>query len=136
MGDGRYRRPDLDIVGLPWREETEVEDTAELDIGLMPLPDDQWARGKCGFKALLYMSLAIPPVVSPVGVNTAIVRDGVNGYLAGDEEAWLAAIGRLVSSPSLRKQVGRCGRQTVVDRYSLASQRDRYVALFDGMIGG
>jgi len=136
MGDADYRRPELGIIGRPWREDTEVEDTAELDIGLMPLPDDAWSRGKCGFKALLYMSLAIPPVVSPVGVNTTIVEDGVNGYLAADEQEWIAAIGRLVTNPELRTKIGRRGRETVVERYSLQSQRDRYVALFDELVGG
>jgi glycosyltransferase involved in cell wall biosynthesis len=80
------------------------------------------------------MSMAIPPVVSPVGVNTAIVVDGVNGYLAHDSDAWVAAIGRLVTNPGLRAEMGRRGRKTVVERYSLQSQRDRYAALLDGII--
>jgi glycosyltransferase involved in cell wall biosynthesis len=135
IGDGSYRRPELDLVGIPWCEATEVADTAEIDIGLMPLPDDAWSRGKCGFKALLYMALAIPAVVSPVGVNTEIVEDGENGYCAADEYAWLTALSRLIREPELREKVGRNGRDTVVDRYSVRSQRDRYLSLFDRLSG-
>ena len=131
IGDATYRRPDLGIVGVPWREDTEVEETAELDIGVMPLPDDAWTRGKCGFKALLYMALAIPPVVSPVGVNADIVQDGVNGFLAADDEAWINALGRLILDQRLRLELGRRGRETVVERYSVRAQHERYVALFD-----
>jgi glycosyltransferase involved in cell wall biosynthesis len=96
MGDPRYDRPALGVKGLAWREETEVEDTAELDIGLMPLPDDSWTRGKCGFKALLYMSLAIAPVVSPIGVNADIVEEGVNGFIATTDDEWVAKLSMLV----------------------------------------
>ena len=133
LGDASYRQPDLGIVGRPWREETEVEDTAEFDIGLMPLPDDEWSRGKCGFKALLYMALAIPAVASPVGVNTDIITDGANGYLPDNEDAWVETLARLVTDAHLRKEIGLRGRQTVVERYSLVAQRSRYLALFDGL---
>jgi glycosyltransferase involved in cell wall biosynthesis len=131
IGDETYRRPELGIVGRPWREETEVEDAAELDIGLMPLPDDPWSRGKCGFKALLYMALAIPPVISPVGVNATIVQDGETGYLAADDETWVSALSRLIQDQDLRRDIGRRGRVFVVARFSLQAQRDRYVKLFD-----
>ena len=133
LGDPSYRRPDLGIVGLPWREETEVADTAEFDIGLMPLPDDAWSRGKCGFKALLYMALAIPPVASPVGVNSDIIEDGVNGYLPENEDAWVESLGRLITHPEQRKEIGLRGRNTVVERYSLRSQREGYLAQFDAL---
>jgi len=133
IGDAAYRHPGLGIVGQAWQEKTEVEDTLEFDIGLMPLPDDRWSRGKCGFKALLYMALAIPALASPVGVNSAIIKDGVNGYLPGDEDSWIEKLGRLIVDDDLRAEMGRRGRQTVVERYSLRSQRDRYLALFDSL---
>ena len=94
VGDPRYANPALGVQGQAWREETEVADTLEFDIGLMPLPDDPWTRGKCGFKALLYMALAIPPVIAPIGVNREIVTDGVNGYLASNDDQWVEAIGK------------------------------------------
>jgi glycosyltransferase involved in cell wall biosynthesis len=135
LGDGGFRYNNLDIIGVPWSAETEVSDTAELDIGLMPLPDDEWSRGKCGFKALLYMAFAIPPVISPVGVNGQIVDHGVNGFFASSEGDWLNYTSQLISSPTLRDEIGRHARATVVERYSLASQRDRYVALLDSLCG-
>jgi glycosyltransferase involved in cell wall biosynthesis len=129
LGDGRYRNDSLGLTGQPWREESEVDDTLEFDIGLMPLPDDPWTRGKCGFKALLYMSLAIPPVVSPVGVNSEIVTDGQSGFTAVSDDEWVDKISTLVLNPDLRRDFGARGRDIVVARYSFESQKDRYVNL-------
>lgn len=110
--------PGLPVRSLPWRAETEVEDLRPLDVGLMPLPDDEWTRGKCGMKALQYMALAIPPVVSPVGANATIVRDGVNGFHARTEEEWVERIARLLGDPALRARMGAEARRTVEERYS------------------
>src|SRR6185295_13568012 len=74
IGDKNFHSGDLQIEYSDWQFENETEEFNKFDIGLMPLPDDEWSRGKCGFKALLYMSLEIPPVISPVGVNTEIVQ--------------------------------------------------------------
>jgi len=128
IGDERYRNDALGIRGCAWRAETAVEDLAELDIGLMPLPDDEWARGKCGFKGLQYMALRIPTIMSPVGVNTEIIADGESGYLADSETDWVTRIGELVESPELRRRLGEAARETVVRRYSVQSQEQRYLA--------
>lgn len=118
-GDPRFSLPGAPRVTVkPWQADTELAEVGNFDIGLMPLPDDEWSRGKCGFKALLYMSLGVAPVVSPVGVNTDIVADGVNGLLADGDDAWVAAVARLVGDPALRARLGTVARQTVVDRYS------------------
>ena len=135
MGDAQYDNPTLGVKGLAWREAAEVEDTSELDIGLMPLPDDPWTRGKCGFKALLYMSLAIPPVVSPIGVNADIVEDGVNGFTATTDDEWVAKLSTLIEDAKLREQLGKRGRETVVERFSFDSQKDRYVQLLRSVAG-
>jgi glycosyltransferase involved in cell wall biosynthesis len=134
IGDATYQNPALDLKGQAWREETEVEDTLEFDIGLMPLSDDPWTRGKCGFKALLYMSLQIPPVVSPVGVNSEIVEDGVSGFTATTDQEWVDKIATLVERPDLRAKFGERGRDVVVQRYSLDSQKDRYVQLLSSLV--
>jgi len=136
IGDGTYREPSLGIRGLPWRRETELDDLRAMDIGLMPLPDDEWARGKCGLKGLQYMALGIPAVMSPVGVNTEIIEDGVNGFLAGTEEEWVEKLSRLVEDPALREQLGAAGRKTVVERYSVFSQRERYLEVFCSLVQG
>jgi glycosyltransferase involved in cell wall biosynthesis len=115
---GELSIPGLDVRSRPWRAETEVEDLRELDVGIMPLPDDPWTRGKCGLKALQYMALGIPAVVSPVGVNTDIVRHGVNGYHATSPEEWIEGMGRLLADGALRARLGREARRTVEERYS------------------
>jgi len=108
----------LAVCCLPWRAETETDDLRALDVGLMPLPDDEWARGKCGMKALQYMALGIPPVVSPVGVNATIVQDAVSGFHARTEEEWIDRIALLLEDESLRQSLGREARKTVEESYS------------------
>jgi glycosyltransferase involved in cell wall biosynthesis len=133
IGDGRYRDQELGIQGQDWSAETEVSDLSDIDIGVMPLPDDEWARGKCGLKGLQYMALGIPTIMSPVGVNTEIIDDGVNGFLAGDEDEWLTKLTSLIESAELREKLGREGRETVEQRYSVRSQRERYLSLLTGL---
>lgn len=134
IGDSLYSFPELGIQGIKWNQDTEVEDLLEIDIGLMPLPDDIWSKGKCGLKSLEYMALNIPPVISPVGVNTDIVQDGVNGFLAGSTTEWVNKISALIESPDLRNRIGEAGRKTVVERYSVLSQRDVYLKLFNDLL--
>jgi glycosyltransferase involved in cell wall biosynthesis len=121
---------DLDVVNVPWREATEVDDLRALDIGLMPLSDDEWSRGKCGMKALQYMALGIPPVVSPVGANTAIVRHGENGLHASTEDDWVMALETLARDPALRARLGAQARRTVEDSYSARVQAPRMAEVF------
>ncbi|MFI5149140.1 MAG: glycosyltransferase family 4 protein [Bacteroidia bacterium] len=127
IGDANYSNPDLQIQGIAWNAVTEVEDLREIDIGIMPLPDDEWAQGKCGLKGLSYMALEIPTVMSPVGVNTTIIQDGVNGFLAGSVQEWVAKLTSLIESPDLRKKLGKAGRQTVISHYSVLSQKEVYL---------
>jgi glycosyltransferase involved in cell wall biosynthesis len=108
----------IEVECLPWRPETEVADIASFDVGLMPLPDDEWARGKCGLKALQYMALAVPGVVSPVGVNTEIVDHGRTGLLAATEADWVEGLDRLLTDPRMRHDMGEAARITVEQRYS------------------
>jgi glycosyltransferase involved in cell wall biosynthesis len=118
---------------LPWRSETEVADLRPIDVGVMPLPDDRWSRGKCGMKALQYMGLGLPTVCSPIGVNTTIVRDGENGLLAATEDEWVEKLALLLRSPELRARLGRAGRATVEARYSAAAQAPRVFRVIDAI---
>lgn len=127
------KTPDLAISNLrflPWSFETEIKGLLEADIGIMPLPDDEWAKGKCGFKALQYMALEIPALASPVGVNTQIIKHAQNGFLCAAPEDWTAQLEQLIHNIDLRKQIGKAGRQTVIDRYSVTSNRDTFLSLF------
>ncbi len=126
--------PSIGLTTTKWEKEKEVEQLNELDIGIMPLPDDDWSRGKCGFKGLQYMSLGIPAVMSPVGVNMEIISDGENGYLAATDEEWLDKLGKLIVSETLRKDLGEKGRQTIINSYSKRSQQDRYIAFFQEVL--
>lgn len=133
MGDPAFelRGAGTRLKVLPWRKEHEIEVLSSFDIGLMPLPDDEWSRGKAGFKALLYMSLGIPAIVSPVGVNREIVRDGENGLTASTEDEWVAAVVRLVEDVQLRRSLGQQGRETVVERYSGQRWAPRFLEILE-----
>ena len=113
-----------------WRKESEVEDLDQIDIGIMPMPDNEWTQGKCGFKALQYMALEKPVVASPVGVNREIIQDGNNGFLAETDEEWIEKLSKLIENPELRQKIGIAGRQTVLKRYSVEANRKNFLNLF------
>jgi glycosyltransferase involved in cell wall biosynthesis len=115
---------------IPWSKETEIEDLLKIDIGIMPLTDDIWAKGKCGFKALQYMALEIPALVSPVGVNTEIVDNGINGYWCATENDWVESLEKLIADKELRKKIGIEGRKKVIHRYSVSSNSSSFLGLF------
>lgn len=114
-----------DVEEVAWSESTEVEVLRRADIGLMPLPDDAWTRGKCGFKIIQYMALGIVPVASPVGANCEIVEHGVDGFLCDTDDAWHETLLRLIDDAELRARMGAAARRTAVERYSVASQLPR-----------
>ncbi len=107
------------FAARPWSEATEVELLQRIDIGIMPLPDEPWTRGKCGYKLIQYMACGLPVVASPVGANTDIVRHGETGFLASTEEQWAEALARLVAQADLRRRMGSAGRQGVQAEFSL-----------------
>jgi len=114
----------------PWRKDTEIADLLTFNVGLMPLEDDLWAKGKCAFKALQYMALGIPALVSPVGMNTEVVADGVNGYVCATSTDWERALRTLLQDASLRQHLGRAARATVEQRYSVTANRRIFLTLF------
>ncbi len=129
IGTPRYELDGVEVEALPWRAATELDDLGLIDIGVMPLPDDQWSKGKCGLKALQYMALGVPTVCSPVGVNSEIIRDGENGLLAASEDEWVETLALLLRSPELRRRLGAAGRATVEQRYSAIVQAPRVYQL-------
>lgn len=133
IGDESYYNPELDIKGVAWSSEKELELLQEFDIGIMPLPDDDWSKGKCGLKGLLYMSLEIATVMSPVGVNKEIIQDGTNGFLASTDEEWVEKISILIESAELRKKLGIAGRKTVIEKYSVEANKESYIKLFTSL---
>jgi glycosyltransferase involved in cell wall biosynthesis len=131
IGTAEYQVDGLPVVALPWRSETEVADLRPIDIGVMPLSEDRWARGKCGLKALQYMALGIPTICSPVGVNADIIEDGKNGFLAATDDEWVEKLRLLLKSRSLRERIGRAGRATVESRFAASVQVPRVQAVFE-----
>lgn len=134
IGARDYKIRGVDLESIAWNAATEVDDLRRIDIGVMPLPDDQWSKGKCGLKALQYMALGIPTVCSPVGVNSTIIEDGVNGLIADTQEEWLAKLRTLLHSPERRQQLGLAGRRTVEERYSAESQAPRVLEIFRSVL--
>ena len=100
----------------------------------MPLPNDEWARGKCGLKGLQYMALEMPVVLSPVGVNLEIISDGVNGFLAATATEWVDKISLLIENPALKKRMGAEARKTILEKYSVISQQEKYLQLLKQLV--
>ncbi len=126
--------PDLNLSRLnyiEWNKLTEIQDLQNIDIGLMPLNEDNWSQGKCGFKSLQYMALAIPALVSPVGVNKNIIEHGENGFHCKNEEDWILYIEKLINDKMLRKKMGVKGRIKVVEQFSILSNKENFLKLFE-----
>ena len=119
----------------PWSEAGEIAAVQLMDIGIMPLPDAPWARGKCGYKLIQYMACGLPVVASPVGVNSDIVEVGVSGLLATDTGQWRTALTRLIDDSALRAAMGAAGRRRAVESYSLQSHAPRLVEIMRGAVG-
>lgn len=118
----------LKVDNQIWTLDTEIHHLRSFHIGVSPLTDDEWTRGKCGFRALQYMAVGVPAVVSPVGVNRDIVNDGVNGFLAESEEEWFAKLSQLIEKRDLRRRFGQRGRRTVERDYSLSATLPKLAA--------
>lgn len=127
------RAPDFKLKSLrftKWKKETEIEDLLQFNVGVMPLVDDKWAQGKCGFKALQYMALGVPALVSPVGVNTRIVDDGLNGFLCSTPDDWYNALSKLMEDRQLLVTMGANTRRKIEEAYSVKSNTENFISLF------
>ena len=134
IGTPVYELAPIDVEAMRWRAKTEVDDLRPIDIGVMPLPEDKWSKGKCGAKALQFMGMGIPTVCSPVGVNTEIIQDDQNGFLARTEDEWVDKLTRLLRSAELRRRLGQAGRATVEQKYSAISQAPRVYEIFKSVL--
>jgi glycosyltransferase involved in cell wall biosynthesis len=119
IGSGHVKVKDLPLEVREWSEATEVKDILDFDVGIMPLTDSPWSRGKCGFKLLQYMACGLPVIASAVGVNQQIVEEGVNGYLATTDDDWMRALENLISNQNMMKSMGRAGRKKIEAEFSL-----------------
>lgn len=126
----------FEIENIQWTAHDEIERLEEIDIGIMPLPNDDWSKGKCGFKGLQYMSMRKPSVMSPVGVNIEIIEHGKNGFLAETDEEWEKILTKLIEDKPLREKIGQACRLTIEQKYSIEANKQKYLELFNNVIGG
>lgn len=127
------KNPQLELKNfrfVKWTEKKEVKDLMQIDIGVMPLLPSEWAKGKCGFKLIQYMSLGIASVSSPVGVNIDIIEDGKTGLLASGESEWFHCLSQLLTNEKLRQDLGISGSHLIQNAYSVKSQKVKFLNLF------
>ncbi len=139
--DQRLKQLNLESDGvttrfIKWSEANEIKELKAFDIGLMPMPDTDWTRYKCGLKILQYMALGIPSVASPVGVNSEIIRHGKTGWLATTPDEWTFLLRQLLSNQAMRTSVSAAARRTVEERYSVAAQLPRLNACLEAVFNG
>ena len=131
IGHTRPPLSGLEVVAQDWRLASEVEDLQEFDIGVYPLPRDEWVLGKSGLKALQYMGLGIPTVATAIGATLEIIRDGENGFLASSHEEWVQKLSQLIEDAELRRRMGVNGRTTVEERYAIRVNAHRYLDILE-----
>lgn len=119
IGCDEYQLSDVNVEHFSWTESSEVQSISDCQIGIMPLIDSAWERGKCGYKLIQYMACGLPVIASNVGVNQEIVKDGENGFLVSTPNEWFGALGRLLQDQNLRMQMGSIGRQRVVNEFCI-----------------
>lgn len=133
MGDVGFSLTGVDVETLPWNEEYEVATISRFDLGLYPLPDEEWVLGKSGLKALQYMALGVPTIATAIGTIYRIIEDGKNGYLAQTEQDWKTRILQLKDSQSLREQMGRAAVDTVTRQYSVNANKKVYLSILESV---
>ncbi len=134
IGQGSYSNPEINVISKNWSAKTEVDDLNSFDIGIMPLPDDEWVKGKCGLKGLSYMACGVATIMSHVGVNPEIIEHGKNGFLATTQQEWVNYLSQLIENSDLRHKMGQLGRDTVVKNYSVNANKVKYLEVLKSLI--
>ena len=135
ISDEIFKDPELEVRNIAWNKDSESQDLGQIDLGIMPLPYDEWTKGKCGMKGLQYMAMGIPTVMSPVGVNTDIIEHGVNGMLASGADEWVEQLSKLIEDADLRRRIGTEARRTVEEKYSVQANQSKYLQAFQEVLG-
>jgi glycosyltransferase involved in cell wall biosynthesis len=130
MGDPEIKIDGVDLEAVPWSEKVELENLQRFDIGVYPLPDEEWVYGKSGLKAIQYMALGVPTVATAIGANFRVIENGISGFLVKTDEEWYNALERLIENPQLRETLGKAGRERVELLYSIKANKDIYMKIF------
>ncbi|MBI5370441.1 MAG: glycosyltransferase family 4 protein [Sphingobacteriales bacterium] len=132
MGDAGFTIDGMEVEALPWKEEYETAVISRFDIGLYPLPDEQWVYGKSGLKALQYMAAGVPTIATAIGANFRIMEEGRTGFLARSADDWVRIIKQLLSSPTLRERTGTAAAEFVQQHFSVEANKDTYLSILQG----
>ena len=130
IANKEYRMKDVDTEFIPWREATEIEDLQRIEIGLYPIPANEWSLGKSSLKALTYMAIGIPFVATAYGTNYRIMENGIQGFLALTNEEWLESLTKLIDDIDMRRRMGIEGRKRVEEEFSLEANFEKYYLAF------
>ena len=135
MGDSSFNIPGLDVEALEWSEQIELNTLRKFDIGLYPLPNEEWVLGKSGLKAIQYMALGIPTIATAIGANYRIIENNINGFLVpvNDWLGWKSHLISLIENIELRKKIGINARKTIIEKYSVESQKEKYLRILNGL---
>ena len=125
----------LPVKSIGWTEATEIDAVRSFDVGIMPLDNTMWERGKCAYKLLQVMAVGRPVIASPVGTNCTVIRDGVNGFLADTPDQWIRALTALIDDPNLRKRMGLEAQQTIKDHYTVERVLNQLTSVLIGAQG-
>lgn len=126
MGDPDVRIEGLNIKALAWSQEIEIPTIQKFDIGLYPLPDEEWVYGKSGLKAIQYMAFGIPTVAQAIGANFRVIENDVSGFLVSNEDEWVDALSKLIENADLRRRIGQAARQRVLQQFSIEANTSVY----------
>lgn len=130
IGGGRYDLPGVRFTPVPWTPESEIDELRRLDVGLLPVPTNEWTKRKFFMKLIQYMALGIPPVATPLGANPEVVNHGVNGFLAGSLAEWDAALDELIADEQRRTEMGRSATKTAHAHYTIQACSEAIVEAF------
>lgn len=131
ISNSTYECPGVEVENIAWTEAQEVQDLHHMDIGVYPVPKEEWVLGKSGCKAITYMSIAIPAVATAFGTNFRVIDDGQNGFLVDGHQQWVDTIVKLIDDSELRKRVGLAGREKVIKEFSIQANKGKYLQIFN-----
>lgn len=134
IGAEHFSIPGVDLEVIPWSAETELKNLQRIDIGVYPLPNEQWVYGKSSLKALQYMALGIPTVATAIGTNFRVIDDGVNGFLIHSEQEWIDKLGMLIKDSRLRKEIGQKAREKVENFFSIEANKNNYLEILNNVV--